>query len=299
MKLGLGTVQLGLPYGIANTVGDLPLDDVMSILSCAQDGGIVHFDTAASYGGSESLLGYFFSEHPFPSAKVCTKIRPIPPQLAKKEVSAFFQEELVASIHRLGKPIDYLLFHNPLDLIDNSDWLAPVAEQFIQNSLVHKIGISAYYPTEIVSCLDIFPIQIVQVPYNVFDHRFGEPALVELLKRNNIEVHCRSIFLQGLLCLPKSRLPKHLLKATPWIVQYHELCAEACMTSEDIAMVYVRDLDFVSTFFVGCESTNQVQDNLRRYCTPSLPDSIRAKIDFLFRTVPENIIIPSKWETAP
>ncbi|MGP1664729.1 MAG: aldo/keto reductase, partial [Rhodanobacter sp.] len=57
MKLALGTVQFGLPYGIANPGGQIGRDDAGQILALARESGIDTLDTAIAYGDSEACLG--------------------------------------------------------------------------------------------------------------------------------------------------------------------------------------------------------------------------------------------------
>lgn len=55
MKLALGTVQFGLPYGITNTAGQVAADEVTRILRRARELGLEVLDTAAAYGESERV----------------------------------------------------------------------------------------------------------------------------------------------------------------------------------------------------------------------------------------------------
>jgi aryl-alcohol dehydrogenase-like predicted oxidoreductase len=57
MRIGLGTVQFGLNYGISNTGGQTSSDEVRHILTLAAERGVRVLDTAALYGNSESVLG--------------------------------------------------------------------------------------------------------------------------------------------------------------------------------------------------------------------------------------------------
>lgn len=59
--LTLGTVQLGVPYGVANRSGQPDVEHANKILAAAWDGGITCFDTASIYGSAERLLGEFSS----------------------------------------------------------------------------------------------------------------------------------------------------------------------------------------------------------------------------------------------
>ena len=63
MKLALGTVQFGLPYGITNQQGQVPSDEVARMLKLAAASGIDTLDTASTYGTSESVLGEIGRAH--------------------------------------------------------------------------------------------------------------------------------------------------------------------------------------------------------------------------------------------
>ena len=56
-RIGLGTVQMGLAYGVANTTGQPALAEVNAILTNASELGIDLLDTASAYGNSEEVIG--------------------------------------------------------------------------------------------------------------------------------------------------------------------------------------------------------------------------------------------------
>src|SRR5690606_7953438 len=56
-KIGLGSVQFGIPYGISNKVGITTVSEVEKILNVAYNKGIRIIDTARSYGTSEKIIG--------------------------------------------------------------------------------------------------------------------------------------------------------------------------------------------------------------------------------------------------
>ena len=58
----IGTVQFGIPYGIANNQGQPSNEEVMAIMKHAHESGVDEYDTAAAYGESEKRLGYNFKE---------------------------------------------------------------------------------------------------------------------------------------------------------------------------------------------------------------------------------------------
>ena len=53
----LGTVQLGMPYGISNRSGQPSREIARQMLDTAYDLGVRALDTASDYGTSEEILG--------------------------------------------------------------------------------------------------------------------------------------------------------------------------------------------------------------------------------------------------
>lgn len=88
-RLVLGTAQLGMKYGIANTSGAPAKDEAFAILDAALEGGINTFDTAAAYGESEGVLGAWIGSR---AAKkdiyIITKIAGDDPATMRREIEA-------------------------------------------------------------------------------------------------------------------------------------------------------------------------------------------------------------------
>ena len=73
-KLAIGTVQFGMPYGIANSTGQVSRDEAYQILKIAYVKGIHTIDTARGYGESEAVIGGYISQNPQQEWEVITKI---------------------------------------------------------------------------------------------------------------------------------------------------------------------------------------------------------------------------------
>ena len=71
------------------------------------------------------------------------------------------------------------------------------------------LGISVYSPFEIYKSYSFFKFKTVQVPINIFDQRFLNPKILNFLKKNNIELCARSIYLQGVLLQNKNFIRKN------------------------------------------------------------------------------------------
>ena len=193
--LSLGTAQFGLPYGVANQRGQISLDDARAILRCAESAGIDTLDTAIAYGDSEDRLG----EIGVASWQVISKLPGIPEDCT--DVATWVSHAVEASLCRLGiSQLRVLLLHCPAQLLsEQGEVLYAALAQQKRNGLVKKIGVSIYEPDELNALCLNFDFDVVQAPFNIFDRRMIDSGWLVRLSQRGIEVHVRSVFLQGLL----------------------------------------------------------------------------------------------------
>ena len=186
-KIILGTAQFGTNYGINNTRGMPNQNEVNDILEFAINSNIQILDTAVSYGNSEQKIGYFHRSGKH--FKCITKIG--------REIITDSIESLVSnSIKKLNCNPYAILSHNIQDHKDDDKFWEEL-NKVKYNGLCEKIGFSIYSPHDIDFLEDIIhSIDIIQIPYNIFDRRFER--ILPDLKNSNIEIHSRSAFLQGL-----------------------------------------------------------------------------------------------------
>ncbi len=187
MKIILGTVQWGLNYGISNKNGIPSINELNEILSFAKRVGIKMLDTASSYGEAEDKIGNN-SKGEF---DIITKI-------GTSSVAYSIEKELKLSLKKLKlKSVYGCLFHDVNKLLKNPSIWNEMME-LKELGLIKKVGYSLYHPDELQKLLSLdFVPELIQIPFNLVDRRF-EPYLKEL-KKMKIEIHARSIFLQGLL----------------------------------------------------------------------------------------------------
>ena len=199
-RIVLGGAQLGLPYGILNGGETLSREEVARILDTAFGHGIDSIDTAIAYGQSESIIGET-AQNRF---KVISKLPPIPSSVSN--VSEWVHTQVDASLSRLKcTSLGALLLHRPQDLtgIQGAELYDAISSLKIEK-IIHRFGVSIYTPDELNSILGTFDIDVVQAPLNVFDRRIL--GVIDQLTARNIEVHVRSVFLQGvLIASPKDR----------------------------------------------------------------------------------------------
>ena len=193
VQLILGTVQLGLDYGINNDVGKPSVEKSFEILDYAFHNGISILDTANAYGDSEKIIGNYMKKtgNEF---KISTKLS----ALNGSNISKFITEQINSSLELLSKDfIDLYLIHNFNDIIDNEDLIVELKN----TNKVSHVGVSLYEPSELEFLLSNYcdDIDFVQIPFNILDSRWIQNDLLKRTKENRIKIFARSIFVQGLI----------------------------------------------------------------------------------------------------
>jgi len=265
-KLGLGTVQFGTDYGISNSSGQVSKAEVSNILNYCRQNDINILDTASGYGNAEQVLGEF----DLLDFKVISKFLPNSSNLE-------FDRQLENTLENLGLPQIYgYLAHRPERLIDNR-WEWEALKNAKEEKKVEKIGFSLNSPKELDRLLQLNLIpDLVQVPYNYLDRRF-EGHLKDL-KKEQIEIHTRSVFLQGLFFTDFDKLSNHFNSAIPFL---KSLKKSPKLSGQ--LLNFVLSKDFIDKVIIGTQSLTQLQTNFEQVVNlkgeslpqpPSLSDSI-------------------------
>jgi len=277
MKLGLGTAQLGFHYGIANSTGKPDQSESSAILRTAANSGIECFDTAGAYGDSEETIGKFIKESGI-RPKLCTKF----------SACTSAEHELQESLRCLGvDKLDYFLLHKPEQMY--SQEFSKVLEALKQNPAVGKVGASIYNTSEAEECLK-HKVQVIQIPFNIIDSRLIKSGFLERAKSQGIELHARSIYLQGLL-LKTGNDPL----SWPVLKTLGLLARDQGLSVKELCFLYVRDCAYIDRFFIGCETVRQVLENIMLYRLAELPKEFMGRMPQIFADVPDEILNPSLW----
>ncbi|MNX24309.1 General stress protein 69 [compost metagenome] len=293
MRLGLGTVQFGLDYGISNHAGRVPQTEVSRILQVAAATGIDVLDTAAAYGLSEETLGEALPrEHRF---QVVTKTLPLGGKPVTAEAVRQVSETFKRSLERLGQEAVYgLLVHHAPDLLsEGGDLLWAELSELKRQGLVQKIGTSVYTGEQIDALLAL-PIDLIQLPLNVLDQRLLCSGHLDALKRQGVEIHVRSAFLQGVLLMPTSGLPAPFSEVRGHLDAYHEATARHGLTPAGAALAFLRSQEAIDAIIVGVTTGAQLQELQDAFQQP-MPQGL----DFrAFAWNDETVLDPSRWQAA-
>ena len=285
MKFALGTVQLGIPYGIANQSG-MPDDKAASeILAAARHCGYEWIDTASAYGQSESVLARLLP--PSWLVNIATKF------VLQGSLSP--QQQLTASLQRLARPcVEALLLHQEGDL-DHTHFSHFAA--LPSTGLVNRVGVSCYDPKRALQGINA-GLQCLQVPCNLFDTSSSEAGVFQRAREQDVLVFVRSIFLQGLFFLTPDH-PRALLipGATEALRFLHDFCERHAISPAELALSFGASLEN-SVTILGADQASQVYDNAL------LAEKADARCDLVAQWLHErpafapSVIHPGKWPTA-
>ena len=293
MKIGLGTVQFGLDYGISNSQGSTPESEVADILEYAWQNGITILDTASGYGNSEEVLGRTSPANS--SFDIITKTPAFPENTIDKTDAEKLIDTFRVSLNRLRQSAIYgLHFHNSGDLMkDGSQHLWEAVQSLKEDGLINKIGVSVYSPREIDILLNKYPLDLIQLPLNVFDQRMSQEGYLKHLKELEIEIHCRSVFLQGLLLMTPDKLPDYFNSIRNMMFQYCEVLQDQDISPLDAAMKFVSQQPEIDCVIVGVNNRSHLTEILN--VTKNI-DRLTPCIDFSTYSINEEAIInPSLW----
>lgn len=284
-RLALGTVQFGLPYGIANQAGQVSRLDANNMLQLAAANGIDTIDTAIAYGESESCLGKVGVQ----DFKLVTKLPAVPDSCT--DISGWVESQVAGSLTRLGVNTVYgLLLHRPQQLLEaGGGALYQSLQEIKQTGRVKKIGVSVYSPDELAELTQRYRFDLVQAPFNLVDRRLSASGWLPRLKDEGIEIHTRSAFLQGLLLMSQGAIPD---KFSSWSVlwgKWHGWLLHRDISAVQACLAYPLSFPEIDRVVVGADSVNQLQQIISA-ANGVVPDSFPD-----LHCENENLINPAQW----
>ncbi len=260
MKIALGTVQFGLDYGISNMHGKINRHDAQQILNLAYDNNIRALDTATMYGNSECSIRKSTSrKHDW---RIITKTAHFTGDSINKLHVKQLRREFNQSLLNLGRDSVYgLLVHSCDDLLKpNGNLLFKEMERLKSIGLVSKIGVSAYSNHQINRVLDNFKIDLIQLPVNILDQRLIKDGSLIKLKKYGVEIHARSVFLQGLLLMNKKIIPPYFSPVEKNLDAFSNLANKLSLTKLELALGYVMNIGEVDKIVVGVNTLSQLKE---------------------------------------
>lgn len=283
-KICLGTAQFGSTYGLTNKNKELSVDEIGEILSLAKDNHISFLDTAPTYGNAEYKLGNLDIR----DWNIVTKVK------TNKTISTddIFSRSVEDSLNRLK--IDNLyavLIHNPKLFFDPEIIsLLNQLSELKNKGIIKKIGVSVYDSVEVDFILGNFDVDIIQIPFNIIDGRMKENNTLDKLKRRNIEVHARSIYLQGLLLMDiKDQTQQFGNWESLWKL-FNSFCLDNKITPLEACLRYVLQNPQIDRVILGIDNYSQLEETIEAATGGAL------NVPSELISLDDNLCNPLNWE---
>lgn len=306
-KMALGCVQLGLDYGIKNSIGKPKPELAYEMLSYVARSGIEYLDTANAYGNSEKVIGDWLKQGWNGRIKIITKLDPAPIELLPENtghdyIQSHVHKAFMESCCNLQCDVlDVYMLHLATQLKSHSGFVYKSLLDLKTQGKIRRLGVSVQTPDELALALSYPDISVIQLPFNLFDDRWLTcvPDIMLAKSRRKLEVHVRSVFLQGLMLTDNLDIWSKALETSPlsiinWLKDM--VCKYKCSSVAEFAILYVRSQPWIDKLVLGSENLQQVENNIA-----SMKETSLSFDDFKFieqskpNIASNKMINPSKW----
>ncbi len=258
MKLALGTAQFGLAYGIASPQPQVSYAESKAVVDYASRQGMTVLDTAMGYGESEARLG----EIGVHAWKVISKLPEVP---AGENVTTWITKAVKTSLEKLKIESLYgLLLHRPAQLLeDQGPEIYTALQRLKADGLVEKTGVSIYQPSELEAIFSVGDFDLIQSPLSVLDRRLITSGWLDRLADRGVEVHARSVFLQGLLLMSADQRPAKFDRWSGLFAHYHDWITATGLSPLQACIAYMSAIPHIQHVVVGVNSLKHIEEILQ------------------------------------
>ena len=285
-KLALGTVQFGMDYGINSGI-KVEQNEVLKIVNLARKSGIKLIDTAQLYGSSEKVLGNVNTV----DFDIVTKSRAFEQDIINENEANLVINDLDHSLKLLKQKSLYaFLVHHGEDLLKpGGEMIFNKLQILKEQGLVKKIGFSAYIDNQLIKIIDRFDIDIIQLPMNILDNRLINNGLLNKLYSRGIEIHTRSVFLQGLLLMDMDKRPKYFDRWSNLWKFWYEWLTDNKLSPLEASIRYMISKPEISRVLVGVDNKEQLKNiiNASDGNVPTIPEELK--------TDDPDLLNPGNW----
>jgi aryl-alcohol dehydrogenase-like predicted oxidoreductase len=289
MELVLGTVQMGIEYGIYNKTGKIETSDAIRILEYAYENGVRTLDTAEVYGTAHQVIGEYHKLHPNNKFNIITKLpKNILIESVKGKIEQYLNDLRISSIH--------LLMCHDFATYRQDHELATYMLASVKSDFVKKIGVSVYTNAQITDLLsDEKKVDVIQLPYNLLDNKFQRGHVLEQMKILGVAAHTRSTFLQGMFFLDECSSNHAYKYLSAYINKLKGIANSAGVSMQTLALQYSYLNKLSESVIIGVDSLDQLKLNLDIISDQFISNEIVALIDRI-EVQNTDFLNPSLWK---
>lgn len=250
-KIILGTAQFGMQYGISNQKGKTTKNEIKKILDFLSKNKITYLDTASAYKKSELEIGSYIKKNK-KKFKIITKY---------SQVSGDIKKQFIKTRKLIGQNPDTIFAHTVKDYLSKN--FQKNINMLEKNFKIKNIGVSLYNPKDLFKVIKVRIPDAIQVPINIFDKRFLDKKVIYCLKKNNIKMHARSIFLQGLLFMDKKEIYKRFFNVSKIYEKILQISYREKLALSYLSLIWVCNKKEIDKIVLGVNNLKQLKLNLK------------------------------------
>lgn len=252
-KLGLACSQLGLDQAPSAPRGRSPEREAADTLQIAARAGLVILDAQVQFGRAETLIGNLMPR-PNPFRVILRAVRP-------DRGPDHVEDELRQALRRLRlDKADTVMVQSAGDLFSpQGPAMWERLKKLREEGLIERVGVSVFASDEPVGLARRFKPDIIQAPVSLLDQRLIVSGALAEIAGLGVEVHLRSIFLQGLLFLPPDRMPVALRGSAGPLSRVRRLIAEGRSDPLQAALWFALSRPEAHHVIVGVASAAELQ----------------------------------------
>lgn len=294
-RIGLGTVEIGLAYGLGNE--GLPSEqDAKTLLKTAVEMGITYFDTARGYGLAEERIGKSGITKTS-TVIIGTKFGQFlkqEPHLRGSNLEKRIRKDIDMSRKNLNQEVLQLVqFHNELENFTDYSEIIEIAEKLKNEQKVMHVGIAVRGEAAALAAIETDFFETIQLANSIVDQRMTKNVL-QKAEEKNIGIINRSVLLKGALTPARSKLPEALAQLKTHADKAEEIAKSIGISLPTLAIRYVLSNPAISIALIGTSTANRIESALEAVQAGPLPEEILLLLQELSITDPVQID-PSRW----
>ena len=286
-KLILGSAHWGGSYGVAQPSTRMKLEEITGIASHAAFYGTSLIDTARLYPNSEEIIG----QAKLDNFEVITKTIKFNDNNITEKHAEKLKIAFKLSLRELGRhKVHALLFHQAADILKPGGYhLIDAVNELKSENLIDKFGVSVYYSDAIEKITQILAPDIVQLPFSLFDQRFLRDGTIEELSSRDVEIHARSLFLQGLPFLEPNKLPTYFKPWQEFFRNFSHDCCSQNITADAVCTSFINSINEIDGYVVGINSKEEIDRFFVNLTQPFISHFLK------YECHDDALLDPSQW----
>lgn len=294
-RIGLGTVEIGIPYGIGHA--SLPSDaEAERILKSAVELGVTYIDTARGYGVAEERIGKSgIGKTPgIIIGTKCGQFLKQEPNLHGAELEKRIREDIDTSRKNLGQEtLQLVQFHNELEDYTTYEEIISIFQKLKDEQKIQHAGVTVRGEEAALAALSANFFETIQLAYSIADQRMAKKVLPQA-QEQDVTVLNRSVLLKGALTPARAKLPEELAALRDAADQANAIAQELAMSLPELAIRFALSQIARATVLIGTIKPEHIASAVEASTQEALPQDILAKLHLLGLNDPSQID-PAKW----